>query len=175
MIGSKISINTLNMRDATYVLSNLRTKDWQELSAMLPIGTTRIEAVNIMLPAMNGPSFSVSYKDQPIAVFGVSHTDIATLYVAYAFGTNRFNRAAPGITEFGITYLAPWLIKNGALRLEVRSHVEHTGSNTWLTKLGFNLDCKLKRFGTSGETFNLYSATIDDYRLRAEPTSKSIN
>lgn len=167
----RFSVKPLNLRDATYVLANLRNSDWNELKAQVPIGATKNDIVQYVLPAMQGPSYTICYKENPIAVFGVTPSPLPTLFIGFAFGTNMFRRAAPIITSFGMQVLSHWLVEAGAIRLEVRAMASHLQANTWLHHLGFNLDCPLKCFGNDGSLFNLYSVTIEDY-YRIFPNSE---
>lgn len=159
-----MEIHPLNMRDLTYVLANIRDVDWKELKAQLPLGTKRENLAQHVLPTINGPAFCVYYKDQPIAVFGASQSSIPTLYNGFAFGTNKFKRAVFTISHFTYNVLSHILVDNyGALRLEIRAHIEHKESNAWLQKMGFTKECECECFGTSGETFVLYSVTAKNY------------
>lgn len=162
-LDGKFSVHALNLRDITYVLANLRESDWNELKVQIPRGASRIELAAYMLPAIQGPAYSVWYKESPIAVFGVTPSPIPTMFIGFAFGTNKFRRAAPIISQFGYSVLSHWLVEAGAIRLEVRASASHLQANSWLKALGFNYDCPLKCFGTDGSLFNLYSVTIEDY------------
>ncbi len=162
-LEGKFSVRALNLRDITYVLANLRNSDWDELKVQIPRNASKIELAAYMLPAIQGPAYSVCYKENPIAVFGVTPSPIPTMYIGFAFGTNKFRRAAPIITQFGYAVLSHWLVEAGAIRLEVRASASHLQANSWLKTLGFNFDCPLKHYGTDGSDFNLYSMTIEDY------------
>jgi hypothetical protein len=130
---------------------------------------TKQEASNHIVSTITGPSFSVQQNGQPIAVFGASHTGIPSVFVVDAFGTNRFRRAAPIISDFSLNVLSHELVKMGGLRLEVRAHKEHTEANKWLEKVGFKKECECEYFGVNGETFVQYSMTIKDYYTRFKP------
>ena len=159
-----ISISPLTLRDLTYVLANLREVDWRELKAMLPVGTKRADLPEFIYPTINGPAFCVYNNDQPIAVFGATQTQIPTLYTGYAYGTNKFRRAAHAIGHFTFNILSHMLVNDcHALRLEIRALADHKESNEWLVRAGFNKDCECECFGTSGETFIQYSVTAKNY------------
>src|SRR5262245_52078164 len=114
--GDMITVHPLTVRDFTYVIANLRSADWRELKAQIPIGTSKIDVSQHLLPTMTGPAFSVKCRDQPVAVFGASHTGIPSVFVVYAFGTDRFKRAARVISDFGINHVSHMLVKMGGLR-----------------------------------------------------------
>lgn len=156
-------IHPLNVRDLTYVTANIRDVDWYELKSQLPLGAKKENAIQYIMPTLNGPGWSVYYKDQPIAVFGISQTSVPTLWVMWAYGTNKFRRAAKVISAFGLQHISHELIARGALRLEIRANKEHKEANDWLTKIGFNRDCDLECFGTNGDTFVQYSITAKNY------------
>ena len=156
-------IHPLNIRDLTYVAANMRDIDWYELKSQLPLGTQRIDAIHHIVPTLNGPSWSVYYKNQPIAAFGITQTSIQTLWCLWAFGTNKFKRAARVISVFGLQNISHELINRGALRLEIRANIKHDEANRWLTQIGFNRECELECFGTNGDTFVQYSITAKNY------------
>ena len=156
-------IHPLNVRDLTYVAANMRDVDWYELKSQLPLGAERINAAQYVLPTLNGPAWSVYYKEQPIAVFGLTQTTVETLWVLWAFGTNKFKRAAKVISAFGLQHISHELISRGALRLEIRANIHHDEANRWLQSIGFTRECELECFGTNGDTFVQYSITAKNY------------
>lgn len=156
-------IHPLNVRDLTYVVANIREPDWYELKSQLPLGAKKEDAIQYIMPTLNGPGWSVYYKDQPIAIFGLTQTSIPTLWVMYAFGTNKFKRAARAISAFGLQQLSHFLINQGALRLEIRANKKHNEATHWLEKIGFTRETDLECFGTNGDTFVQYSITAKNY------------
>src|SRR5262245_20947422 len=94
-------VHSLNIRDFTYVVANLRPDDEEEIRAMLPIRTPRNDYAQYLLQgAFEGPGYSVHIDSEPVAAFGVSMTWSYATAHGWAFGTRLFKRAVPTISHF---------------------------------------------------------------------------
>ncbi len=160
-------IHDLNIRDFTYVLANLRAEDREELKALVPVGFP-IDKYSMLFAqaAFQGKAYSVHIKDEPVAVFGVGVSSAYSTAIGWAFGSTNFKRATPSISQFMWNKLSHELRDAGILRLEARALTKHMFARQWLKNMGFHEDCELKCYGTSGESFHLYSMTIADYNKK---------
>ena len=161
-MANRITIEEATVRDLTFVLYNLREADIEELHGLFPAALNKESILNLIVDGcMNGLGYVAKIDTQPVAAFGVSiqfHQGIG-----WAFGTNRFNRAVPAMTKHIINKLSHQLMDYGLMRLEVRPLTKHMFARNWLCKIGFKEDCELKFYGSSGESYHLYSMTLDDY------------
>ena len=153
------------LRDITYVACNLRPEDSREVfaSARLQSGT---EAGAISWATSPGWCWTAWLKGQPVAAFGVglgNPVHQPHIRHAWAYGTDKFKRAAPAITRFCVLEWPARLIGEGVTRVEIRSIADHDLAHRWLSGLRAHRECDMPNYGVGGETFTLWSWRKEDW------------
>lgn len=152
----KAVIHPVTLRDASYVLQNLRPRDFEETKCQtrnwdpqaLAAATSQIEY-----------AWTVKLDGNPEAVFGAQPMS-ATTVVAWALGTKKIERVIPLLTRFILGPLNDQLVRDGYSWAEARSITSHRPAHKWLTGLGFQRAAELPRYGTDGEDFILFRAPL---------------
>ena len=157
-----IDIRPATMRDVSFLAANMREQDWREVHASAP--TDDKAEAGILCHMASRFAWTVWIKGDPVCAFGFAQMGLPWLWSAWAFGTDRIKRAIPAVTRFGRETASRMLLDAGARRCEIRSIADHDLAHRWLQGLGAHRECELPEYGRNGETFVLYSWTIEDWK-----------
>lgn len=146
------------LRDASYVMANLRQADLDEVMCQVPDGMKRHELAYNLL--MSGDAFTASVKERPVAFFGTCPINVACLSV-WAIGTVDVWRAVPAINRFLTDVHLPDRIDQGYLTMEARSMETHVSAHRWLTAVGGVQHGDAYEFGKGREKFLTFRWTAD--------------
>lgn len=160
----RVRVQPAMLRDASYVMANLRPADEAEVMCQVPDGTKKHEIAWALLIA--GDAFVASIDDQPVAVFGTSGLNVACCS-AWALGTRRTKRVVPAMTRFLREVHGPDLIGRGFRTMEARSHVEHLEAHRWMAATGAVRVDPPFEYGKNGELFVIYRWTPAALTLNA--------
>lgn len=151
-----IEITDATLRDASFVIANLRPLDELELMCQLPDDVKRHEVAYALLHS--GDCFVAKLDGQPVAIFGSSLVNQACLSL-WALGTKRMRRVAPAITRFMFAKHIPDRADQGFRIAEARSIETHREAHRWMTATGAVRVDPPFEYGKNGEMFVLYRWT----------------
>jgi hypothetical protein len=147
-----------NLRDLSYVATNLRPEDYAEVDCQLDNWSPEALA----LSAMQGLAYVVEWKGNPEAAFGAAEVR-SGLWIAWSWGTRRMWRCVSLITEFYFTSLGPEISARGAWRVEARPLAGNDMAVRWLQRMGATERCLLPGYGKNGEDFLLFDWTRESW------------
>lgn len=153
-----IEIMPATIRDATFVLYNLRAADQIEVMCQLPQGVSLGGVAHTML--MSGDNYAARVDDQPVAFFGW-HALNAACSAIWAIGTDNMWRAVPAITDYVLEAMVPDMLLDGFVSMEARSHVDHVVAHKWMVYLGAKQHGGPYVFGRDREMFLTFRWTDD--------------
>lgn len=145
-----------NLRDASFVLANLRPLDYQELSCQTRPGTPLSDIAAYLV--MGNDAFVAHVDGTPAAVFGTSDMGGAARSI-WALGTKRMWRAVPAITDFVVEDIVPALLGDGYHMLEARSLSTHHLAHNWMLGAGAEQVGPPFPYGRNREMFLLFRWT----------------
>lgn len=104
-------------------------------------------------------------NEEPAACFGVAEGSPLQPHLrsAWAWGTDKFKRAAPAMTRFCLEEWPRRLIADGVTRVEIRSIEDHDLAHKWLSALRAHKEADMPNYGVSGETFTLWAWLKEDW------------
>lgn len=147
-----------NLRDLSYIASNLRPDDRAEIDCQLDEWTPAMLA----LSAMQGMAYIAELDGNPEAAFGAAQSRQG-LWHAWSWGSKRMWRCVPRITMFFYDVLGPDVSAQGALRVEARALAANNMALRWLRRLGATQRCDLPAYGKNGEDFILFDWTRETW------------
>jgi hypothetical protein len=164
----RVSIEPINLRDLTWICSNLRPHDQAEISCQIHPSISFSDFGQRLYSSLH-PDFSwIAYIDgQPVCAFGFQPQNVATWH-GWAFGTKRMKRVMPAVTRRCLAE-QDHLLSIGVRRVEVRRLSRMDISIKWLLQLGCEHEHLLKDYGRDGETFELWAWSLS----RGRPTDRS--
>ncbi len=157
---TNVEIKPACLRDASYVIANMRSLDAREVLCQVPEDTPRHE---LAYGLIMGSDAYVAYVDgRPAMVYGTSPINMVCGSL-WALGTDRCKRAIPAITRHVLYELAPALHEAGFSSLEARSIVEHREAHRWMTSTGAVVHGPDFVYGRGGEMFRLFRWTPEAF------------
>jgi len=147
-----------NLRDLSYIASNLRPQDKAEIDCQLDEWTPAMLA----LSAMQGMAYIAELDGNPEAAFGAAQQR-SGLWIAWSWGSRRMWRCIPRITKFFYEVLGPDVAAQGAWRVEARALAANDLALRWLRRLGATERCELPGYGKNGEAFLLFDWTRETW------------
>src|SRR5690606_3849111 len=96
---SRVAVIPACLRDASYVVANMRPADREEIACQVPVGVKDHELAYQLL--MSGDSFIATLDGVPAAFLGTQPLNAACM-VAWALGTKHMSRVVPALTRFAI-------------------------------------------------------------------------
>lgn len=147
-----------NLRDLSYIASNLRPEDKAEVDCQLDEWTP----AGLALGAMQGFAYVAVLDGNPEAAFGAAENR-SGLWTIWCWGSKRVHRCVPRITRFCWDVLMPDVMARGALRGEARPLASNDLACRWLDRLGATRQGLLKSYGKNGEDFVLYEWVRSDF------------
>ena len=161
---TKVEIGPANVRDITYILSNLRKQDELEISCQTEAGSVVSMATLCVQP---GHSWVAYHNGVPAMAFGFTQGTLAgNVLNAWAFGTKRTLGCIRTVTRWIYNNLGKDWIRDGKItRIEARTIFSHTGAHSWLERTGARCEGKIPEWGRDGETFLLYVWRRGDFNM----------
>lgn len=157
-----IRIEPACLRDASFVCANLNDQDRDETLCQLPEHTKMHELAWALISG-DGESYTAFWRNQPVAIFGVSPLHVAALGV-WMLGTRRSWRAAPTVARFVRDDIGPRMAALGYRTMEARSIESHVAAHRWMEASGAKRWTEPFEWGKSGERFVLFRWTADALR-----------
>lgn len=155
----RVTIHDATLRDATYVMWNLRPADVEEVMCQVPEGLSpNSMAYNLLF---SGDTFAARNGDQPVGFFGTSPINASCLSV-WALGTRHMWRAVSAMNRFLVDEHLPARIEQGYRTMEARSIIGHTDAHHWIRQLGGKPLGEPFDFGRNGEQFILFRWHMHD-------------
>lgn len=143
-----------NLRDLSYVLSNIRPDDRREIEAQWP---PPWDATGIAATALASThAYCVLLDGNPEAAFGAGEVRLG-LWEAWSWGTPRMRRAVPHITRFVREVMLPDVLGRGGQRVEARPMDGHRMACRWLEKMGARFSGHARCWGVDGQDFVVYA------------------
>jgi hypothetical protein len=172
-----ITIKPATLRDATYVIANMRPMDRKEVYCQLTDGVDDMQVAYLLL--MHSEAYAARWTDQsgrewPVMFFGTQPMNAAALGI-WALGTRHARRSVPAVTRYVVQELLPRKIAEGYRIMEARSIEGHTQAHRWIVGTGAKQIGEPFEYGKDGELFHLFRWTVDTYRdlhgMRYDDTS----
>lgn len=151
----RITIGAANIRDVSYILSNLSPADAEEIwcQAAPEMGPAELAAGCVMF----GHSFVAYLDGVPAMAFGTTPmTAAGNVLSGWAFGTKRSRVCMRAVMRFCRRSLMPDWLRAGVTRIEARSIATHTVAHRWLEATGAVKEADIPEYGRNGEGFVLY-------------------
>lgn len=149
----KAHVIAANLRDLSYIASNLRPEDFAEVDCQYDAWSPAMLAAGTL--QARGFAYVVTLDGNPEAAFGAAE-ERQGLWTIWSWGTKRMSRCVPIITKFCREYLIPDVFNAGALRGEARALYSNDKARRWLQRLGSSPAVVLRNYGKNGEDFVLY-------------------
>jgi hypothetical protein len=130
------------------LLSNLRARDIEELHE---VGMTP-DVVHATLDAMPAVEFKIFGSIAFIAFHAITPRCLQVAMLA----TDEWPSVAREVYRWGVRECRPKLLALGYRRAEVRTQEGHEDAIRMLEHFGFELECRIPRYGASGATFLQY-------------------
>ncbi len=147
-----------NIRDMSYIASNLRDEDRHEIDCQCAWWSPALIAHG----AMRGFSYVVKLDGQPHAAFGAAE-ERPGLFHAWSWGGPLMHRCVPAITRHFYAVLGPAVANAGAWRVEARALASNELALRWLRRLSATERCVLPNYGKNGEDFVLFDWTRESW------------
>lgn len=144
------------IRDASYIMANLRPLDHREAFCQLEPGFKTADLARYSLSY--GDTFVAHLDDQPVMVFGTAPINITCLSV-WALGTDQTWRVAKAVSDWLRSVHLPERITAGYYSMEARSLLEHRQAHSWIEHTGGVRHGPPFVFGREGELFQLFRWT----------------
>lgn len=138
------------LRDASYVVGNMRQFDEEEILCQVPENTKRHEIAYNLL--MAGQNYVATYEDAPAMFFGTQAVNAAVVSI-WAIGTRSTPRVLSDVTRYLLTEHVPALLRAGFLAMEANSLVSHIESHSWMKSTGARVNGDPFIYGRNGELF----------------------
>ena len=156
-----IEIKPANLRDASWLMANLRQLDREETFCQLPDGTPTDKLAEWFITP--GDAFIAYYRDEPALLFGTTPISVCAMSI-WALGTDRAERTIPAVSRFLIEHAIPWRLDQGFTCMEARSLETHHDAHRWMEGMGGERNGEPYLYGKGGERFVTYRWTVSSYR-----------
>lgn len=141
------------LRDASYIMANMRPLDEQEVLCQVPEGHKRHELAWALLQGSD--AFVALHKGVPVMVYGTAAMNVACLSV-WAIGTAKTFKVLPAVTRHMIHEHLPDRIAQGFIVMEARSHVDHLQAHAWMRSTGAVANGQPFVYGRDRQKFLLF-------------------
>lgn len=155
---NQVEIVPACLRDATYVVANMRERDRQEISCQLTPETRDLDLAYGLLMGCDG--YIAKLDDRPVFFFGTSPMNVACLSV-WGMGTRHTRRVIGEVTRFLVQRVIPDRMAEGYVTMEARSHVDHAQAHRWMRSTGAVVVGDPFVYGRDREKFLLFRWTDD--------------
>lgn len=148
-------IRKMTLDDALYVGRNMRESDFKEVMAT----RWNDDPDSFALECYRHEGWTALADGVPVAIAGIAiHQPMVGQ--AWMVGTKDIKKSGLTITRAIRTALNE-LTKESLNRIQAFSSESHTDAHEWLELIGMTLERDLPMYGKHGETFLLYSKTIE--------------
>ena len=148
-----------NFRDLSYIASNLRPEDQQELECQLDEWSPQLVAYQAMHSTFG---YICELNGNPEVAFGAGQIRQG-YWIAWSWGTRRQWRCLPTVIQYISHDLQPLVSSLGARRVEARALSSHSLAHRFLERIGGKRRCDLPGYGKNGEDFCLYDWTQESW------------
>lgn len=156
-----IDIRPANLRDASWLMANLRQLDREETFCQLPDGISTDKLAEWFITT--GDAFIAYHRDEPALLFGTTRVHVCAMSI-WALGTAKAERTIPAVSRFLIEHAIPWRIEQGFTCMEARSLETHLDAHRWMESMGGKREGEPYLYGKGGERFVTYRWTVSSYR-----------
>ena len=156
-----IDIRPANLRDASWLMANLRQLDREETFCQLPDGISTDKLAEWFITT--GDAFIAYHRDEPALLFGTTRVHVCAMSI-WALGTAKAERTIPAVSRFLIEHAIPWRIEQGFTCMEARSLSTHLDAHRWMEGMGGKREGEPYLYGKGGEHFVTYRWTVSSYR-----------
>lgn len=160
-MSARVEIVDAVIRDASFVMANMRPRDRREVMCQIPEGTKMHEAAYGLVMASD--AWVAKLDGQPVAVFGTTPLTVCARMV-WALGTKRMRKVVPAITRKLRDEHIPELVAGGLVLLEARSLEDHHEAHRWMEGTGARPVTAPFEFGKGRERFVIFHWSLDDYK-----------
>jgi RimJ/RimL family protein N-acetyltransferase len=154
----RVEIVPANIRDLSYVASNMRASDREEVEAQLD----RWNAAEIAAMSCRDYAFCALLDGNPESGFGAGRVREG-YWIAWSWSTRRGWKCLPAVIPFIKNHLQPAVYAAGARRVEARALGSHKQAVRFLERIGGTFRCELPGYGKNGETFLLFDWVRETY------------
>lgn len=156
-----IDIRPANLRDASWLMANLRQLDREETFCQLPDGIPTGKLAEWFITT--GDAFIAYHRDEPALLFGTTRIHVCAMSI-WALGTDKAERTIPAVSRFLIEHAIPWRLDEGFTCMEARSLETHHAAHRWMESMGGKREGEPYLYGKGGERFVTYHWTVSSYR-----------
>lgn len=151
-----VDLTLATIRDVSFILSNLRPGDHEEITCQIPEGARPADYAAQCV--CFGQSWVARWNGVPAMAFGVSRmTAAGNVLSGWAFGTRRAPGCLREVVRFCRDIMMPEWVSEGVTRIEARSLGSHTVAHRWMAAIGADYEADVPAWGRSGERFKLYA------------------
>jgi hypothetical protein len=151
-------IQDLTPEGLGWVMTHLRDKDWEEVTATVFNGD--IDAVCQEIWTTPGLRFEARLTTGEPAVIGGVVFIWPGLANGWMFGTDRWSGVALEVTRTVKRVILPALDRERVHRLECKAIEGHTDVDRWLAMLGFQREAVIAQFGQGRQDFVLWARVV---------------
>lgn len=150
-------IEPANLRDLSYVFSNLRPTDLDEMVAE----HGRWVPARVAAPVVEQPYAYISRTKNGVPAVGFGALPVTpTTVSAWLLATTGATRCIPEVTRFVDGPLRRQLVRDGYRWAEARALACNSFGRRWLAALGGQVIAELSGYGVNGEDFVLYRGSL---------------
>lgn len=158
------------LRDASWVMANLRPLDHQEAFCQLEPG---FKTAELAAYCVRYNDTHVAYlDDEPVMILGTVPINVTCLSV-WALGTKHTWRVAKTVSDWFRDVHLPARVAEGYYSMEARSLLEHRQAHSWIEHTGGTKHGPPFVFGRDGELFQLFRWTAHSLRGNQIPHGAS--
>jgi hypothetical protein len=145
------------LADMLHITSNLRARDFDEISATRFVPSRQEFAQRLAEEATYSGNFRwIAYRDGiPVAAIGATPR-WPHVWSVWAFGTTDWPRVVLSLTKHVRRVIIPALYATGARRADCMALSTHEDARRWLEHLGAAPEKTMDNWGKNGESFVLY-------------------
>lgn len=156
-----IDIRPANLRDASWLMANLRQLDREETFCQLPDDIPTGKLAEWLITG--GEAFIAYHRNEPALLFGTTRIHVCAMSI-WALGTDKAERTIPAVSRFLIEHAIPWRLDEGFTCMEARSLETHHDAHRWMESMGGKREGEPYLYGKGGERFVTYRWTVSSYR-----------
>lgn len=156
-----VRLSAPNMLALAYICHRLRPEDAEE--CLNGAAATPDDLAAMTWRAHSDLCRIAWFEGAPVAMIGAAPLH-PTRWVAYAFGTEQWDRVVLTLTKYARRVMAPELLARGVRRLECSSHERHTKAHGWLKRLGATPEGMQPAVGRDGSAYITFRWLSEDVR-----------
>lgn len=152
-MASSVKVIPACLRDASFILANMRALDEIEVLCQVPADQRRHELAWALLQGSD--AFVATHNGVPVMVYGTAPMNVACLSV-WAIGTAKTFKVLPVVTRHMIYTHLPDRLAQGFETMEARSHVDHVQAHAWMRSTGAVANGEPFVYGRDRQKFLLF-------------------